>query len=82
MKDKCTWSRAEFSIWNTCQGDAWQFHEEEDTPESNGMKFCPFCGRSIVTNEQIKEATESCPTCETIMVGVCPDCGNEIGRVL
>jgi len=28
------------------------------------------------------EAMKGCPTCETIMVGVCPDCGNEIGRVL
>lgn len=25
---------------------------------------------------------KGCPTCETIVVGVCPDCGNEIGRVM
>jgi len=45
--ERCKWSRAEYSIWNTCQGDAWQFHEEGDTPISNGMKFCPFCGKEI-----------------------------------
>jgi hypothetical protein len=28
------------------------------------------------------KAMQGCPTCKTIMIGVCPDCGNEIGRIL
>ena len=49
MNTRCEWSRAEeeWSAWNTCKGDNWSFHELEDTPESNGMKFCPFCGLEI-----------------------------------
>jgi len=32
--------------WEAACGDAWSF--EEGSPESNNVKFCPFCGRRVV----------------------------------
>ena len=43
------------------------FEQFEIKPRSNDLTLC---------------TTKNCPTCKTIMVGVCPDCGNEIGRIL
>lgn len=32
--------------------------------------------------EMMSKNPQPCQTCETIVVGVCPDCGNEIGRIM
>jgi hypothetical protein len=44
----CAWNGdLDFNCWETDCGNS--FWLEEDTPTGNGMKFCCFCGKSLVT---------------------------------
>ena len=46
---RCVWRvlEAEYCVWETGCGEAFQFYPEAPTPADNGFRFCPYCGRSI-----------------------------------
>jgi len=50
----CVWQvlEAEYCVWETGCGEAFQFYPEAPTPEDNGFRFCPYCGRSIAIMEE------------------------------
>ncbi len=41
----CSWQRDEDGNDNTACGGTWCLND--GTPAENGMKFCPYCGKSI-----------------------------------
>lgn len=41
----CKWTEDADGVWNGTCGIAWQC--ENDTPEANGMRCCPKCGRAL-----------------------------------
>ena len=44
MPDPCTWTwDHDEGCWVTGCGNAWEM--TTGTPEDNGVRFCPFCGR-------------------------------------
>ena len=50
---RCVWRilEAEYCVWETGCGEAFQFFPEMPTPVDNGFRFCPYCGRSIVVSD-------------------------------
>ena len=45
-KTVCVWTHDDFhEKWDTTCGESFWF--ADGNPISNGMKFCPFCGRKI-----------------------------------
>jgi|WetSurMetagenome_2_1015567.scaffolds.fasta_scaffold1214525_1 hypothetical protein len=47
-KEKCVWTEStdpDVSYWDSGCGQSFYF--EEGTPEENGMKYCPFCGKEV-----------------------------------
>ena len=47
QRKTCEWSCGDpdWNLWNTC-ADEWQLME--GSPTENKMKFCPFCGGTII----------------------------------
>ncbi len=46
MKNEaCEWNSDEDGNWWTACDNGWCLND--GTPEENGMKFCPFCGRGL-----------------------------------
>lgn len=46
-KNYCEWhlDDDEAGAWESACGEMWCFENED--PEGNGMKYCPFCGRHL-----------------------------------
>lgn len=53
--ETCDWSCGDddWDTWHSECGQDWIF--EEDGPNENDMKFCPFCGRKIVVTERMEK---------------------------
>lgn len=50
----CRWVYDEHCFkWDTSCGGAFQFID--DGPKENGMKFCPYCGRTLVAIEGVSD---------------------------
>lgn len=52
--DNCIWAQeydgwSEY-YWDTSCGETFYF--PEGTPSENGMKFCPYCGKILVSKEK------------------------------
>lgn len=41
----CSWNEDAGGFWETSCGEAFVF--TADGPVENGMRFCPYCGRSL-----------------------------------
>ena len=50
---RCVWRvlEAEYCVWETGCGEAFQFFPEAPTPADNGFRFCPYCGRGIAVSD-------------------------------
>lgn len=48
MDNFCEWhlDDDEMDLWESACGEAWCFMEGD--PKLNGMKFCPYCGKTLV----------------------------------
>lgn len=44
----CVWTKDEWDIWWTTECNGF-FELNDGTPEDNDMRFCPFCGKSLVS---------------------------------
>ena len=43
--EKCTWIATEEGQWESTCGNAFEFND--DGPDENGFKYCPYCGKRI-----------------------------------
>lgn len=53
IANACTWEPDDDGVWNTSCGNAFVFND--DGPDANGFKFCPYCGKPLA---QVKPASE------------------------
>ena len=44
----CNWREDEYRLWHTDCGDIHEFFA--DTPEENSYRFCPYCGRVLISH--------------------------------
>ena len=44
---KCKWKQDDDGVYDSSCGHKWQFIE--GGPRENGMKFCCYCGKPLVT---------------------------------
>ncbi len=44
--ETCEWCDDYDGVWQTTCGNAWQFNN--GGPINNKMKFCPYCGKSLI----------------------------------
>ena len=57
--DVCEWkedSNPDWELWESSCGHSWIC--EEGTPASNGMVFCPFCGKPLKEVPYVKPKSE------------------------
>jgi hypothetical protein len=47
--DSCNWQRSEDGQDDTDCGGTWELND--GTPPEHGMKFCPYCGKSIIWHD-------------------------------
>lgn len=46
MDDNCKWVEDYNGTWETSCENA--FEITEGTPDENGMKYCPYCGKKLI----------------------------------
>lgn len=58
MADTCAWAQAdsETDLWETTCKRA--FRLDEGTPSENYMKFCCYCGKTLVEHPWVDEESE------------------------
>lgn len=50
---RCRWVNDDPDGWNTWETECEAtFQLNDGTPQDNGMKFCPYCGGELVTDEK------------------------------